>query len=54
MWQNFIIDNGELDKLGYDMIVGRDLMLALEMIIDFKYQVTRWDNVGIPMNRKIK
>ena len=53
MWQDFIIDNGELDKLGYDMIVGRDLMLALGMIIDFKYQVTRWDNIGIPMNRKI-
>ena len=35
------------------MIVGRDLMLALGMIIDFKYQVTRWDNIGIPMNRKI-
>ena len=28
-------------------------MLALGMIIDFKYQVTRWDNIGIPMNRKI-
>ena len=35
------------------MIVGRDLMLALGMIIDFKYQVTRWDNIGISMNRKI-
>ena len=42
MWDNFIIDNGELGKLEYDMIVGRDLMLALGMVIDFKYQVTLW------------
>ena len=37
--------------LGYDMIIGRDLLQALEVVIDFEYQVIKWDDVSIPMNR---
>ena len=33
------------------MIIGRDLLQALKMIIDFEYQGIRWDDVSIPMNR---
>ena len=45
------MDNGKLEKLGYDMIIGRDLLLSLGMIIDFKYSVIRWGEDNIPMNR---
>ena len=43
--------SGKLEELDYDMIIGRDLLQALKVIIDFKYQVIRWDDVSIPMNR---
>ena len=33
------------------MIIGRDLLQALKVIIDFEYQVIKWDDVSIPMNR---
>jgi len=36
------MDNGKLEELGYDMIIGRDLLFSLGMIIDFKYSVIRW------------
>ena len=45
------MDSGRLEGLGYDMIIGRDLLQALKVIIDFEYQVIRWDDVSIPMNR---
>ena len=45
------MDNGKLEELGYDMIIGRDLLLSLGMIIDFKYSVIRWEDNNIPMNR---
>ena len=45
------MDSGKLEELGYDMIIGRDLLQALKVIIDFEYQVIRWDDVSIPMNR---
>ena len=45
------MDNGKLEELGYDMIIGRDLLLSLGMIIDFKYSVIRWGENNIPMNR---
>ena len=45
------IDQGKLEELGYDMIMGSDLLQALKMTIDFEYQVIRWDDVSIPMNR---
>ena len=45
------MDNGKLEELGYDMIIGRDLLFSLGMIIDFKYSVIRWGENDIPMNR---
>ena len=45
------MDSGKLEELGYDMIIGRNLLQVLEVIIDFEYQVIRWDDVSIPMNR---
>ena len=45
------MDIGDLGVLEYDMIIGRDLMKSLGLIIDFKHEVLRWDDVTIPMNR---
>ena len=45
------MDSGKLEELGYDMIICRGLPQALKVIIDFEYQVIRWDDVSIPMNR---
>ena len=45
------MDSGKLEELGYDMIIGRDLLQALKVVIDFEYQVIKWDDVSIPMNR---
>ena len=33
------------------MIIGRDLLLSVGMIIDFKYLVIHWGENNIPMNR---
>ena len=41
-------DKGELG-IGYDMIIGRDLMLQLGLSNDFKCQVLQWDGVNVPM-----
>ena len=33
------------------LLIGRDLLQALKVVIDFEYQVIRWEDVSIPMNR---
>ena len=45
------MDSWKLEKLSYGMIIGRDLRTALNVVIDFEYQVIRWDDVSIPMNK---
>ena len=35
------MDSGKLEDLGYGIIIGRDLLQALKVIIDFDYQVIR-------------
>ena len=45
------MDSGKLGGLGCDMIIGRDLLQALKVIIDFEYCVIKWDNISIPMNQ---
>ena len=45
------MENGKFEELGYDMIIGRDLLLSQGMIIDFKYLVIRCGKNNIPMNR---
>ena len=49
-WQ-MDIDKGKLEELGYDMIIGRDLLQALKMTIDFEYQVIKWEGTSVPMNK---
>ena len=36
-------------KFNYDMIIGRDLLSALGIIIDFKDDVMTWDEAIVPM-----
>ena len=45
------MDSGKFEELGYDMIIGRDLLQIPSVIIDFEYQIIKWDDVSIPMNR---
>ena len=40
------MDSGKFEELVYDMIIGRDLLQALEVVIDFEYQVIKWDNIS--------
>ena len=43
-------DKGRLERLGYDMITGRDLLQALKIIIFFEYQVIKWEDTNILLN----
>ena len=49
-WQEDI-DSGKLEYISYDMIIDRDLLHAIKIIIDFDYQVIKWDDVRIPKNQ---
>ena len=42
---NFLKDK----NLGYDVIIGQDLMKKLGMIVDFNKKNLIWDNVIVPM-----
>ena len=35
--------------LGYDMIVGRDLLLELKIDISFENKIVSWEGIDIPM-----
>ena len=45
------MDSARLEELSHDMIIGRDLLQALKVVINFEYKVSKWDDVSIPMNR---
>ena len=47
-WQCFIDDRSG-DDLGYDMIIGRDLMTALGIQIDFQEKKLKWDGAELEM-----
>ena len=48
--QRFHVDNEEEDmNIGYDMIIGRDLMTKLGLITDYKRKVLTWDDISVPM-----
>ena len=48
--QRFHVDNEEEDmNIGYDMIIGRDLMVKLGLITDYERKVLMWDGVSVPM-----
>ena len=43
--------NPNNDTLGYDMIIGRDLMTDLRIIIDFEDGYLIWDGIKCPMKQ---
>ena len=45
-------DKGESD-IGYEMIIGRDLMVQLGLEDNFKRQVLQWDGTTIHMDEPI-
>ena len=46
----FHIDKNEGQLvIGYDIIIGRDLMVQLGLSAEFKRQVLEWDGVTVPM-----
>ena len=34
----------------YGMIIGQNTLSELGMVLDFKYQIVKWDENKIPMN----
>ena len=50
MSHRFHVDNNEGEfGIGYDLIIGRDLMVQPVLSADFKSQVLHWDDVTVPM-----
>ena len=46
----FHIDNNEgKSGIGYDMIIGRDMMVQLGLLLEFNRQVFQWDGVTVTM-----
>ena len=45
-------DKGELD-IGYVTIIGRDLMVQLGLMDNFRYPVFQWDGSEVPMKEPI-
>ena len=44
IFHRFYVDNDESESvIGYGMIIGRDLMVHLGLMADFKYQFLQWD-----------
>ena len=39
--------------IGYDMIIGCDLILQIGTMVDFKCQVFQWYDAAVPMNDPI-
>ena len=46
----FHVDNNKSESgIGYDMIIGRDLMVQLVLTEDLKRQVIQWDGATVHM-----
>ena len=46
----FHVDNNKGESgIGYDMIIGRDLMVKLGLTDSFKHQVLQWDGSTVHM-----
>ena len=39
--------------IGYDMIIGRELMVQIGLMADFKRQVLQWDGATVYINEPI-
>ena len=42
------------DEIGYDAVIGRDLMLELGIKIDFDKKIIQWDDLILPMQERSK
>ena len=50
----FHVDNDKGESgIGYDIIIGHDLMVQLGPLADFKRQVLQWDGVKVTMKEPI-
>ena len=50
MNHRFYVDNDKCELgIGYYMIIGRDLMVQLGLIANFKRQILQWDGATIHM-----
>ena len=45
------MDSVKLEEVGYNIIIGRDLQQALNVVIYFDYSFIKWDDVSITMDR---
>ena len=49
-YHRFHVDNNKVNsRIGYDMIIGRDLMVNLGLTTNFKHQVLQWDGATVHM-----
>ena len=51
-WICHVDDKRTSDKAQYDMIIGNDLMHALQIDIEFSSEKISWDDVSIPMKHR--
>ena len=47
-WQCYV-DERDDNELGYDMIIGRDLMTSIGIQIDFQNKMLKWDGAELEM-----
>ena len=46
----FRVENNKVESdIGYDMIIGHDLMVQLGLLVGFKHQVLQWDDITLSM-----
>ena len=51
---HFHFDKNEDESfIGYDVIIGRNLMVKLELSDEFKHQVLQWDSFTLPLKEPI-
>ena len=49
-WQFHVDSHNKISNSRYDIIIGRDLLAALGMVMDYKQKQNLWDNASTPMN----
>ena len=48
--QKFYVDNNEVKSgIGYDMIIGCNLIVKIVLLDEFKRQVLQWDGATVPI-----
>ena len=48
-WSCYLDDT---DKIGYDAVIGQDLMTKLGISINFKEKIIQWDDIQLPIREK--